>query len=82
MLRCPRHGARSHVHRRWVAHAFGPLLPSGRGREEAVDLLVVATDVYTWKLLRRDRRLSVRQTCERMESLVRAVLALHEPGSA
>ena len=46
-----------------------------------VDLLVVATDVYTWKLLRRDRRLSVRRTCERMESLVRAVLALHEPGS-
>ena len=40
-----------------------------------VDLLVVATDVYTWKLLRRDRRLSVARTRERMEALVRAVLA-------
>lgn len=66
------------VHRRWVAASFGPLLPDGRGpREEVLDLLVVATDVYTWKLLRRDRGLSVARTRARMESLVRAVLSLH-----
>jgi len=63
------------VHRRWVTHTFGPLLPTGRGREEVVDLLVVATDVYTWKLLRRDRGLSAARTRSRMEQLVRAVLA-------
>jgi AcrR family transcriptional regulator len=67
------------MHRRWVEEVFGPLLPAGREAEaereaEArLDLLVVATDVYTWKLLRRDRRLSVRATRERMETLVRAV---------
>ena len=67
------------VHRRWVGDTFGPLLPRGARREAAVDLLVVATDVYTWKLLRRDRRLSVARTCARMEALVRAVLAAHAP---
>ena len=65
------------VHRRWVTDTFGPLLARGVGREEALDLLVVATDVYTWKLLRRDRRLSLARTRARMEALVRAVLALH-----
>ncbi len=63
------------MHRRWVQESFAPLLPRGAGREEAVDLLVVATDVYTWKLLRRDRGLSLPRTRARMETLVRAVLA-------
>ncbi len=63
------------VHRRWVTETFGPLLPTAGDSDELVDLLVVATDVYTWKLLRRDRRLSVARTRERMEALVRAVLA-------
>jgi len=70
------------VHRRWVTDTFGPLLARGEGREEALDLLVVATDVYTWKLLRRDRRLSLARTRARMEALVRAVLALHPPRPA
>lgn len=63
------------LHRRWVQAAFAPLLPSGAARDELVDLLVVATDVYTWKLLRRDRGLSVARTRARIERLVRAVLA-------
>ena len=65
------------LHRRWVQVTFAPLLTAGAEAEEAVDLLVVATDVYTWKLLRRDRGLSVARTRSRMESLVRAVLASH-----
>ena len=63
------------MHRRWVQESFAPLLPRGAAREEGVDLLVVATDVYTWKLLRRDRGLSLPKTRARMEALVRAVLA-------
>ncbi len=63
------------MHRRWAEEVFGPLLPAGPDAEARLDLLVVATDVYTWKLLRRDRGLSVRTTGERMEMLVRAVLA-------
>jgi AcrR family transcriptional regulator len=63
------------LHRRWVEECFEPLIPGGAGRAVAVDLLVVATDVYTWKLLRRDRGHSVQSTRTRMETLVRAVLS-------
>jgi AcrR family transcriptional regulator len=71
------------LHRRWVTESFGPLLPTGPGRAEVVDLLVVATDVYAWKLLRRDRGLSVARTRSRIEALVRAVLAtVAEPSGA
>ena len=40
-------------HRAWVAKWFGGAL-KGVERERQVTRLVVATDVYTWKLLRRD----------------------------
>lgn len=40
-------------HRAWVANWFGGAL-KGLARERQVTRLVVATDVYTWKLLRRD----------------------------
>ena len=45
---------RSTVHRDWVA-TFRAVLPARRPHRRAVDLLVVTTDVYTWKQLRRDR---------------------------
>ena len=61
-------------HRRWLTHVFEPYI---RGDERLVDLLVVPTDVYTWKILRLDRGLSRTDTQERMSALVRAVLA-HE----
>lgn len=47
------------MHRQWVVSAFGPWLPArkGRTRDEVVTALVAATDVYVWKLLRRDLHL-------------------------
>lgn len=64
------------THRTWVADVFDPLLPHGAGNhDEALDLLVIATDVYTWKLMRRDRGLSRAQTENRINTLVSAVLA-------
>lgn len=59
------------MHRDWVRAVFAPYDPD----EAMTDLLVVTTDVYTWKLLRRDRRLSRRATEERIKILVRAVLS-------
>ena len=50
--------------------------PAGQRADALVDLLVVATDVYTWKLLRRDQGASRAVTEQRMEQLVRAVLDL------
>lgn len=62
-------------HRQWVTDVFAPMLPSdATAREAQIDVLVVATDVYTWKLLRRDRELSPDVVASRMEQLVSAVL--------
>lgn len=62
------------IHREWVRAV---LAPEGAD-DELVDLLVVASDVYTWKLLRRDRRLSRSQTEQRIKHLVTAVVAAAE----
>jgi hypothetical protein len=67
------------THRSWVAEVFEPHLPRGAtARAEALDLLVVATDVYTWKLLRRDRGLSREHTEHRINVLAAAILAATE----
>ena len=63
-------------HRAWVEEVFGDRLPersAARGR--LVDVLVVATDVYSWKLLRLDRGLSVADVHDRMLLMTEAVLA-------
>ncbi len=64
------------LHRDWVERAFTPLLPTEDidERETLIDLLVVATDVFTWKLLRRDRGHSPAETVARMKRLVDAIL--------
>lgn len=71
------------THRQWVAGAFAPQLgkqPEG-DREALTDLLIVATDVYTWKLLRRDRGLERQQAEDRVRRMITAFLALPEEGA-
>lgn len=48
------------AHRDGVKAAFAPQLAreSGPARAQLLHILLAATDVYVWKLLRRDRRLS------------------------
>lgn len=52
--RIAEHG-RAH-HRAWCARVFGPFLPDPRTKAHAaqLDAFVAATDLYLWKLLRRD----------------------------
>ena len=58
-------------HRAWVQEAFADRLPAGGPeREQAIAVHVAATDIYVWKLLRRDMGLSRRQTIEAMRRLV------------
>lgn len=57
-------------HRDWVGVQFG-LDPAADA--EQIDLLVVCTDLYTWKLLRLDRGLSQEEVVARMTTLVRAL---------
>jgi AcrR family transcriptional regulator len=53
-------------HREWVEAMFGA--------PELVPELIVATDVYTWKLLRRDQGLSREQTAAAIRHMVQAIL--------
>ena len=53
-------------HRRWVGEMFGA--------PELVPELVVATDVYSWKLLRRDQGLSRDETFASILKIVEALL--------
>lgn len=62
-------------HRTWVENVFAERLPATRSdRARLLDVLVVATDVYTWKLLRRDRKLSVSDVRDRMVLMTDSIL--------
>ena len=64
------------AHREWVEQVFADDLPATAvERTRLVDVLVVATDVYAWKLLRLDRGLSVDDVADRMLLMTEAVLA-------
>ena len=63
-------------HRAWVEAIFGSRLPEREAeRDRLIDVLVVATDVYTWKLLRQDRGLSVSDVADRMLLMAEALLS-------
>jgi hypothetical protein len=59
-----------------VDTTFKPQLDSVSAAERpaAADLLAVATDVYVWKLLRRDRGLTRDKTEQRMRVLAQAIV--------
>jgi AcrR family transcriptional regulator len=63
------------LHTEWVARVFSPLLSEdAESRRTDLALLLVATDVYTWKLLRRDRRFTATQTATAVRRLVDRIL--------
>jgi len=65
------------MHRAWVEDVFGPYLVRLRTaeRERRITALYAATDVYLWKLLRRDLRCSRSETENIFTRLVEGVLA-------
>jgi AcrR family transcriptional regulator len=66
-------------HRAWLEASFAPLLPLHPSRRQrALDALYAATDVGTWKLLRRDLGLSQARTRAVVEMLIRGALATVE----
>ena len=63
------------THQRWLQELFGDQLPRrGAAQRQALSALHVATDAYTWKLLRRDLRLDRAETEKVMADLVVGVL--------
>jgi AcrR family transcriptional regulator len=80
----PRHPALKTVldfgrggHRRWVSAAFAEVLRGldAATRQRALDMLVIITDVYTWKLLRRDLGRSIHATAATIRDLLDGTLA-------
>jgi len=63
-------------HRRWVSGAFEESLGTldEEQRERSLDALIIATDVYSWKLLRRDMKRSLESTAKAMRSLIEATI--------
>jgi AcrR family transcriptional regulator len=65
------------MHQEWVAHVFAPWLrkTSGAARTRLHAQLVAATDVYVWKIMRRDLGLDAKATETAMRELVTGALA-------
>lgn len=68
-------------HRAWVERTFPAALTglTGHVRERRLLLLICATDVYTWRILRRDQGLSRSETAAAITEMVEA---LHATGPA
>jgi AcrR family transcriptional regulator len=64
-------------HRQWVELTFAPQLERATGatRRRRLGQLVAITDVYVWKLLRRDMQLSRSQTQVAIVELIEALEA-------
>jgi AcrR family transcriptional regulator len=63
------------THYAWVERVFGPLLadrPTDARRQQLAQLIAV-TDLYVWKVLRRDLRLSREETERAMRDLVQRI---------
>jgi AcrR family transcriptional regulator len=63
-------------HEEWCRQAFGPALKGLRGasRQRRVAELTAVTDIYVWKVLRRDRKLSVAETKLAVVELLEPIL--------
>jgi AcrR family transcriptional regulator len=70
-------------HRAWLGRIFGPHLkaPTPEERESTITALYAATDIYLWKLLRRDLGLDRDQTAATFRRLVAGVMKLERDAS-
>lgn len=59
-------------HRQWVERCFGPHLT--KYHSEMIDGLVVATDIYTWKLLRLDLDRPLNTTKNIITNMIKNIL--------
>lgn len=70
-------------HRDWVRSSFAPWLDAldPDALEHRLDGLVVALDIYVWKVLRHDRGRSPAEVRGFMKSLVNGVLGISRPAT-
>ena len=69
-------------HQAWVRRVFEPLLGdlSPAERELRLAQLVVATDIYSWKILRRDLGLATATVERCLLQMIVAILGRGNPG--
>jgi AcrR family transcriptional regulator len=68
-----------HAHRQWVETVFGPLLAAGATTRSArLAELAAVTDVYVWKLLRKDHRLSAGDYRRAVTRLIQCAISAEE----
>ncbi len=65
------------MHREWVARTFAPFLPppDAEAYDRRLALFIAATDVYVWKLLRRDFGLDASETERAIHDLLNGLIA-------
>jgi AcrR family transcriptional regulator len=68
------------VHRDWVERVFAASLAPGPERERRVAMLIAATDVLAWKVLRREQGLTRHDAETAMRESVLALIARFESG--
>ncbi|MBZ5855482.1 TetR/AcrR family transcriptional regulator [Flavihumibacter profundi] len=63
-------------HKTWCARVFKDFLPGPRAKDHPIKLMafVAATDVYLWKLLRRDLKLSYPQAQAVIQNLLEGLI--------
>ncbi len=68
-------------HRKWIETTFAPWLDrlSAAERRRRVDTLVAATDLYVWRLVRRDMGRSPQHVRAVMHSMIQDALGQGEP---
>ena len=66
------------AHRAWCARVFAPFLPEPDSAAHTIrlDAFVAATDLYLWKLLRRDLGRSTAETEQTLHVLLQGLMAL------
>lgn len=64
------------IHRAWVETTFAPFWEgySTPSRQNLITQLIVVTDLYVWKLMRRDMGFEREKTAHEIQSLVNAVI--------
>ena len=63
-------------HAKWCAETFREFLPAAKskGYKHQLIALIAATDLYIWKLLRRDMRCSQKETVEIMQQMIKRLI--------
>lgn len=66
-------------HRAWCARVFGPFLPpsDSEAHDRRLDAFVAVTDLYLWKLLRRDVGRSTDETKRTLRALIEGLVLLN-----